>query len=60
VLADRSLIELCPERLCQSMTNTYADLITGTLMEELGVGLKKLNGPYLALRGREALGPVKA
>jgi hypothetical protein len=29
-------------------------------MEELGEGLKELKGPYLALVGGEALGPVKA
>jgi hypothetical protein len=29
-------------------------------MEELGKGLKKLKGPYLASVGREALVPVKA
>jgi hypothetical protein len=29
-------------------------------MEELGEGLKKLKGPYLASMGGEALGPVKA
>jgi hypothetical protein len=28
-------------------------------MEELGEGLKKLKGPYLASMGGEALGPVK-
>jgi hypothetical protein len=29
-------------------------------MEELGEGLKKLKGPYLASMGAEAFGPVKA
>ena len=29
-------------------------------MEELGEGLKELQGPYLASMGGEALGPVKA
>jgi hypothetical protein len=29
-------------------------------MEELGEGLNKLKGPYLASMRREALGPVKA
>jgi hypothetical protein len=31
---------------------------TGTPVEELGEGLKKLKGPYLASMGGEALGPV--
>jgi hypothetical protein len=50
------------------LTNTDGDahsqttigLSTGTPMEELGEGLKELKGPYLALMGGEALGPVKA
>jgi hypothetical protein len=59
VLADRSLIQLSPERLCQILTNRDADahsigLSTGTPMEEKGEGLKELKGPYLAR------GPVKA
>jgi hypothetical protein len=29
-------------------------------MEELGEGLKELNGPYVASMGGEVLGPVKA
>jgi hypothetical protein len=29
-------------------------------MEELGEGLKELEGPYLASMGGKALGPVKA
>jgi hypothetical protein len=29
-------------------------------MEELGEGLKRLKGSYLASMGEEALGPVKA
>ena len=60
-LADRSLIQLSPVRLCQSLTNTDADrLSTRTPVEELGEGLKELKGPYLASMGGEALGPVKA
>jgi hypothetical protein len=67
VLADKSLIQLSPERLCQIMTNTEADahsqplgLSTGNPMKELGKGLKELKGPYLASMGGEALDPVKA
>ena len=52
MLVDRSLIELSPERICQSLTYTEVDahsqlmngLITGSLMEELERGLKKLKG----------------
>jgi hypothetical protein len=59
VFADRSLVQLSPERFCQILTNTDVDaanigLSTHTRMEKLGEGLKKLKGPYLAL------GPVKA
>ena len=32
---------------------------TGTSIEELGEGLKELNGPHLASMGGEALGPVR-
>ena len=51
VLADRSLIWLSPERLCQSLTNTEADAHSqpGPPMEELEKGLKELKGftiPY--------------
>jgi hypothetical protein len=67
VLADRSLLQLSPERLCQCLTNTEfgcskptIGLRTGTPMEELGEGLKELMGPYQASMGEEALGPVKA
>jgi hypothetical protein len=50
VLADRRLIQLSPERLHQSLTNTDADtqptsgLRIGSPMEELGKGLKELMG----------------
>jgi hypothetical protein len=37
VLADRSLIQLSPERLCQILTNTDVE----TTMEKLGKGLKQ-------------------
>ena len=37
VLADRSLIQLYPERLCQILTNTDVE----TTMEKLGKGLKQ-------------------
>jgi hypothetical protein len=65
VLADSSLIQLSPERLCQILTNTDEDahsigLSTGTPVEELWEGLKEVKEPYLALMGGEALGPMKA
>jgi hypothetical protein len=50
VLADRSRICLSPERLCQSLTNSETDACsqalesTGSLIEELGKGLKELRG----------------
>ena len=66
MLADRRLIQLSTERLCQILTNTDMGVLqptiglsTGTPMEELGEGLKELKGPYLASMGGEALGPVK-
>jgi len=46
MLADRRLIQLSPQSLCQLLTNIDADekptirLITGTPVEELGEGLK--------------------
>jgi hypothetical protein len=66
VLADRSLIQLSPERLFQILANTDADacrtirLSTGSPMEELGEGLKELKEPYLVLVGGKPLGTVKA
>ena len=52
VLADRSLRQLSPERLCQSLTSTDVDThSTRTPMEELGEGLKEVKGPYLASMG---------
>jgi hypothetical protein len=51
MLADRSLIYLSPERLCQSLTYTDMDahsqpldLSTGSPVEELEKGLKEPNG----------------
>jgi hypothetical protein len=50
VLADRSLIQLSPERLCQYLTNTDGcsqptiGLSTGSPMEELEKVLKELKG----------------
>jgi hypothetical protein len=51
VFADRNLVWLFPERLCQCLTNTrckYSQttirLSPGTPMEELGEGLKELKG----------------
>ena len=48
MLADRNLILLSPERLCQSLTNTYVDvssrLSMGTSMEDLGKVQKELKG----------------
>jgi hypothetical protein len=52
VLADRNLIWLSPERLCQSLTNTEEDahsqpfirLSTGSPVEKLEKGLKELRG----------------
>ena len=44
-LADRSLIQLCPERLCQSLTSREVDArSTRTPMEDIGKGLKELKG----------------
>ena len=59
VLADRSLLQLSLERLCQILTNTDADgclqptfkLNIGVPMEELGVGLKELKEPGINRRG---------
>jgi hypothetical protein len=59
VLADRNLIQLSPERLCQIFTNTDADAQmlqpTNHLdehrdpMVEFGKGVKELKGgPYMA------------
>jgi hypothetical protein len=50
VLADRRLIQLSPERLCQRLTNTNVDadgLSMGTPMEELEKRLKQLKGLHL-------------
>ena len=51
MLADRSVIWLSPERLCQSLTNTEAvgskptiGLSVGSPMEELEKGLTALKG----------------
>jgi hypothetical protein len=48
VHAERSLIWLTPERPCQSLTNTEADvhigLSAGSLIEELEKVLKELKG----------------
>ena len=41
VHADRSLIQLSPERLCQNLTYSEVD---GSPMEELEKGLKELKG----------------
>jgi hypothetical protein len=65
VLADRSLIQLSPDRLCQILTNTDVDACSQLLdcvqgPQELGEGLKELKGPCLASMGGESLGPVKA
>ena len=59
MLADRSLLQMSPGRLCQILTNTDADgclqptfkLNIGVPMEELGVGLKELKEPGINRRG---------
>jgi hypothetical protein len=38
VLADRSLIKLSPERLCQSLTNTEVDARSQPTIIGLGMG----------------------
>ena len=49
MLADRSLVWLSSERLCQLLTKTEKDTVNlwtkpRTPMEELGEGLKELRG----------------
>ena len=66
MLAYSSLIQLSPERLCQILTNTDADVMLATKhqpehrepMEELGEAVKELKGPYLASVEGDTLGPV--
>jgi hypothetical protein len=65
VLADRSLIQLTLERLCQNMTKykgRYSQptcgLRTESLMEELEKGLKKLKG-FVAPYKEQSYQPIR-
>jgi hypothetical protein len=61
--ADRSLIQLSPERLCHILTSidvNACSVSTGTPMDDLGEGLKELEGSHMASMREKALGPVKA
>jgi hypothetical protein len=66
VLADRNLIQLSPERLCQILTRCGCSqptigLSTGTPIDDLREGLKELKGWALSgISGRGALSPAKA
>jgi hypothetical protein len=69
VLADRSLVQLSPERFCQILTNTYVDALmltanhwtdhrdfNGGVRERTEGAEESLSG----INGEKALGSVKA